>query len=66
MLYNKVSIVWANHADCYRSDKMIDFEKWFDLDNLSPKQRSIVIKVTIVVLSILTTLAGILFSVLTM
>ena len=45
---------------------MIDFEKWFDLDNMSPRKRSIVIKITIVILCILTTLAGVLFSVLTM
>ena len=45
---------------------MFDFEKIFDLDNMSPKKRNLVIKITIVVLAILTTLGGILFSMLTM
>ena len=45
---------------------MIDLEKWIDLDNMPPKKRAIVIRVIIVVLCILTTLAGVLFSELTM
>ena len=45
---------------------MIDLDKWFDLDNMPPKKRAIVIRVIIVVLCILTTLAGVLFSELTM
>lgn len=46
--------------------KMIDFEKWFDLDNLQPEKKRMVIRIVIVVLCILTTMAGILFSELTM
>lgn len=45
---------------------MIDFKKWFDLDNMPPKKRAIAIRVIIVILCILTTLAGVLFSELTM
>ncbi len=45
---------------------MFHFEDLFDFDNMPPKKRRIVIRILIVSLCILTTLAGILFSILTM
>ena len=45
---------------------MFDFDNLFDFDNMSPKKRRIVVRIIIVVSCVLTTLGGILFSVLTM